>query len=346
MANIPQQPTQQQQPQRRRRKSLARCVHCRAAFRPSLWSHESGQGPVCDTCSSTVNTSVVIPSMNGKVLMRPRGRKRKVLYNTAEEERPVCANCQTTNTPLWRRDANGAAICNACGLYYKLHMVHRPVTMMRTEIKRRKRSDKNKKAQKKEQEQEQRQLSETSSSSEDDDLPPLDDEKQIPPLSPPPLEHHQHHNHYEHYDHHENSYSQYNEYHSQKQRQQQRPGLPFQSNTPADLERSPILLPPLMFPTMSSNTSVTSPISHHSNSPASPPPPECGHTESALRAKRHALQQEVTRLSTLLSESMAQLSDIDNTLAHHRQDAAHSLLSLASPPRLPPISCIVDDDNK
>ncbi|KAI9256696.1 hypothetical protein BY458DRAFT_519295 [Sporodiniella umbellata] len=51
----------------------------------------------------------------------------------------VCANCETTTTPLWRRDTNGRTICNACGLYYKLHLVHRPATMMRTVIKRRKR---------------------------------------------------------------------------------------------------------------------------------------------------------------------------------------------------------------
>ncbi|KAL1935967.1 hypothetical protein VTP01DRAFT_101 [Rhizomucor pusillus] len=52
----------------------------------------------------------------------------------------VCANCLTTTTPLWRRDASGKTICNACGLYYKLHHVHRPAAMMRSVIKRRKRS--------------------------------------------------------------------------------------------------------------------------------------------------------------------------------------------------------------
>lgn len=34
-----------------------------------------------------------------------------------------CANCQTTTTTLWRRNANGDPVCNACGLYYKLHNV-------------------------------------------------------------------------------------------------------------------------------------------------------------------------------------------------------------------------------
>ena len=51
----------------------------------------------------------------------------------------ACYNCGTTITPLWRRDDAGNTICNACGLYYKLHKSHRPVKMKRTTIKRRKR---------------------------------------------------------------------------------------------------------------------------------------------------------------------------------------------------------------
>ncbi|KAK2766843.1 putative electron transfer flavoprotein subunit [Arachnomyces sp. PD_36] len=51
----------------------------------------------------------------------------------------ACQNCSTTVTPLWRRDENGLPICNACGLYYKLNGCHRPVTMKKSIIKRRKR---------------------------------------------------------------------------------------------------------------------------------------------------------------------------------------------------------------
>lgn len=34
-----------------------------------------------------------------------------------------CANCYTTRTTAWRRDQRGRLVCNACGLYYRLHKV-------------------------------------------------------------------------------------------------------------------------------------------------------------------------------------------------------------------------------
>ncbi|XP_025062629.1 transcription factor GATA-5, partial [Alligator sinensis] len=54
-----------------------------------------------------------------------------------------CTNCHTTNTTLWRRNAEGEPVCNACGLYMKLHGVPRPLAMKKESIQTRKRKPKN-----------------------------------------------------------------------------------------------------------------------------------------------------------------------------------------------------------
>lgn len=53
-----------------------------------------------------------------------------------------CSNCQTTMTSLWRRNSLGEPVCNACGLYYKLHGINRPITMKKDSIQTRKRKPK------------------------------------------------------------------------------------------------------------------------------------------------------------------------------------------------------------
>ncbi|KAG9118544.1 hypothetical protein FRC07_006893 [Ceratobasidium sp. 392] len=52
----------------------------------------------------------------------------------------VCTNCKTTTTPLWRRDPEGNPLCNACGLFYKLHGVTRPMSLKTDTIKKRNRA--------------------------------------------------------------------------------------------------------------------------------------------------------------------------------------------------------------
>lgn len=52
-----------------------------------------------------------------------------------------CANCSTKTTPLWRRDPTGNALCNACGLFLKLHGVVRPLSLKTDVIKKRNRSN-------------------------------------------------------------------------------------------------------------------------------------------------------------------------------------------------------------
>ena len=46
-----------------------------------------------------------------------------LLQSTAKREGIICSNCKTSQTTLWRRSKNGETVCNACGLYNKLHGV-------------------------------------------------------------------------------------------------------------------------------------------------------------------------------------------------------------------------------
>ncbi|KZF23425.1 putative GATA transcription factor [Xylona heveae TC161] len=52
---------------------------------------------------------------------------------------PICQNCTTSTTPLWRRDEMGSVLCNACGLFLKLHGRPRPISLKTDVIKSRNR---------------------------------------------------------------------------------------------------------------------------------------------------------------------------------------------------------------
>ncbi|OBA26486.1 glucocorticoid receptor-like (DNA-binding domain), partial [Hanseniaspora valbyensis NRRL Y-1626] len=48
-----------------------------------------------------------------------------------------CYNCKTFKTPLWRRDSEGNTLCNACGLFHKLHGTMRPLSLKSDVIRKR-----------------------------------------------------------------------------------------------------------------------------------------------------------------------------------------------------------------
>jgi len=55
----------------------------------------------------------------------------------------TCTNCFTQTTPLWRRNPGGQPLCNACGLFLKLHGVVRPLSLKTDIIKKRNRGSGN-----------------------------------------------------------------------------------------------------------------------------------------------------------------------------------------------------------
>ncbi|KAM0755275.1 hypothetical protein T439DRAFT_322314 [Meredithblackwellia eburnea MCA 4105] len=55
-------------------------------------------------------------------------RKMPKMEATEGHEGPQCSHCQSIVTPLWRRGPDDELLCNACGLYQKLHSKPRPKT--------------------------------------------------------------------------------------------------------------------------------------------------------------------------------------------------------------------------
>ncbi|XP_040564983.1 uncharacterized protein [Lepeophtheirus salmonis] len=92
------------------------------------------------------DTSCISPTINDSsfnsdqsMSSSPRNIEPLRKFASIRNKNSECVNCFTKTTSLWRRDGSGSSICNACGLYFKLHGVDRPLQYRKDHIQTRKR---------------------------------------------------------------------------------------------------------------------------------------------------------------------------------------------------------------
>ncbi|KAK3298307.1 uncharacterized protein B0H64DRAFT_318741 [Chaetomium fimeti] len=102
---------------------------------------EANQASAFSSTSTSRPSSPPPTSRHGSTTnLQAAGSSQAESSSNANANAPTtCTNCFTQTTPLWRRNPEGQPLCNACGLFLKLHGVVRPLSLKTDVIKKRNR---------------------------------------------------------------------------------------------------------------------------------------------------------------------------------------------------------------
>ncbi|KAG1714463.1 Transcription factor GATA-4 [Nymphon striatum] len=130
------------------------CVNC-GVNSTTYWRRDGIGHSLCNSCGIYQKAARNMPQQrahgiqtaavsyqNQQISELPQEPKQQTYKNTTRRAGLQCSNCNTTSTTLWRRNNQGEPVCNACGLYFKLHGVNRPLAMKKDGIQTRKRKPK------------------------------------------------------------------------------------------------------------------------------------------------------------------------------------------------------------
>ncbi|KAG0693249.1 hypothetical protein DFH29DRAFT_964966 [Suillus ampliporus] len=127
------------------------CTNCQTTNTP-IWRRDPEGQPLCNACGLFFKLHGIVRPLSLKTdVIKKRNRAQETYREGSAEiakgsgddgDQPAtsCTNCQTTNTPIWRRDPEGEPLCNACGLFFQLHGIVRPLSLKTDVIKKRKRA--------------------------------------------------------------------------------------------------------------------------------------------------------------------------------------------------------------